>query len=984
MPATALNEMTMKRIITALCLICLAMAASAQTRVSGFVKDSFGTTLPGAGVIVSGTDIGTVTDADGHYEIDVPANSSRLEFSFLGMLTQYIKIGGRSTIDVILEADAIGLQEVVTIGYGTMRKEEITTSITRVKADDFAKGGVTSPLQLLQGKVAGLGMANTSGDPSASPAVSLRGISTLAASSSPLIVIDGIAGGSINSVAPEDIESIDVLKDGSAAAIYGTRGTNGVIIITTKRGVDGSAQIDYEGYVKFDWMLKDRQTLSAAEWRQKMADPEIAAALKNAKISPQDYGSESDWIGAVTRNPVSHNHYLSARGGAKNTHYVASATYSDKNGIYNNSSDESLSVKFRIDHSMFDGRVKLEFNLNDKMARQGYVADEIYDKASKWNPTFPMYGEDGRYYMTNSETPICTANEWQGLNKFNQLSLSGKLSVRPLDGLTLSVMGAYQNDYNENEWWGSHNTYAAVFGGEDGYAKLSGGHGDDRTLEMQADYSKSFGDHNMMLTAGYSWNRYIHQQWGMSAYDFPVDGFGVWNIGTANSTLDGLSNLSSYKWERKLIGFYARGNYNYANKYLAMASIRCEGSDKFGANNRWGWFPAVSLGWRISKEDFMSGIDWIDELKLRAGFGITGTEPASAYQYVGLYNFNSSYMSYVDGKWVNGIIPSNNPNPNLKWEEKMETNVGIDYSFLDSRIYGSLDMYYRHTKDLLYTYTVPTPPNISDSMLANVGALENKGIEFSINADVIRTSDWKLSLGGNVSYNANKLISLSNEQYILDYLKLGSLTHVQTYSHRVDPGEPIGNFYGWKQVGLKGGGTSWRIEGAENSAAGEEQKTVIGNGIPKMYAALYASLSWRDLVLSFSFHGAFLYQILNQYRMMYETLAWAQTYNVPRSAYEKIGDFYNCAPSTYCDYYIENGDYCKLDNITLSYTFRFDKTPYLKFINLYVSGRNLLTFTRYKGIDPEAVDITGLTPGVDRLSKYPTTRALTAGLKISF
>ncbi len=974
----------MKKLITFFVFLFTGLVCFAQIAVKGTVKDTYGNPLPAAGVQIVGTSQGTTCDMDGNWSISVPDESSQLEVSFLGMLSKTISVGKDRIINVELKDDSIGLQEVVTIGYGSIKKEEITTSISRVKSDDFAKGGVNSPLQLLQGKVAGLGISTTSGSPSAEPNVSLRGISTLAASSSPLIVIDGIVGGSINSVASEDIESIDVLKDGSAAAIYGTRGTNGVIIITTKKGRNGVANVSYEGYVKFDFMEQDKQILSATEWREKMADPDIKAALDKAHIEPQDYGETSDWVKAVTRNPVSHNHYVSLTGGNSKTHYAASTTYSDREGIYRNSFDKSMAIKLRIDHSMFDDKFKAELIVHDRFAKQGRVPDEIYDNASKWNPTFPMYNEDGSYYMTNAETPVCTANEWQGINKYNQLTASGKLLFRPVTGLTLSVTGTYQNDYNEDEWWGSHKTYQAVYGAEDGYAGLSGSHGDDRTLEVQADYAKAFGDHNFSTTLGYSYNRYVQQRWGMSAYDMPVDGFGVWNIGTANSTIEGLSTLSSYKWERKLIGFYGRVNYNYHNRYILMLSLRCEGSDKFGANNRWGVFPAVSAGWRITNEDFMKNASWINELKLRAGFGVTGTEPASAYQYISLYNFNNSYMSYVDGKWVNGIIPTNNPNPNLKWEEKQETNVGIDFAFLDSRLYGSLDAYYRYTKDLLYTYSVPTPPNISNSMLANVGSLENKGVEFCINGDILRGKDYSLSIGGNISYNANNLISLSNEQYQLDYLKLGNLQHVQTYSHLIETGQPIGNFYGWKQAGLKGQGASWRIVGAENSAAGEEQKTVLGNGIPKMFAAIYLKASYKGIDLSVSFHGAFLYQILNQYRMMYETLAWAQTYNIPRTAYEKIGNFYNYAPSTYCDYYIENGNYMKLDNVTLAYNIPCQKIKYLKSARVYLSGRNLFTITKYKGLDPEAVNIAGLTPGVDSLTKYPVTHAVTFGINLSF
>lgn len=962
-------------------IVCslFSIAYAQDFKVSGTVVDSYGDPLPGVGVIEKDTTNGVVTDTDGKYMIVVKSPNSVIEFSFMGMKTETVNVSGRAILNVVLNEDAIGLQEVITIGYGSMKREEITTSITRVKAEDFTQGGVTSPLGLLQGKVAGLGMAMTSGDPSASPSISLRGISTLAASSDPLIVIDGIVGGSLNSVSPEDIESIDVLKDGSAAAIYGTRGTNGVIIINTKAPKSGNASVEYSGYVKVDQMIGLDDQLNAAEYREYMQNPDFAGKGMN------DFGASTDWVDAITRTPISHNHYLSLRGGQKETNYVGSITYADKQGIYNKSFHKSVAVKLALNHSMFDDRLKINLNINDKIVKTGDVPGELYAQASMRNPTLPIYDSEGKYYETsNGQNPVCALNEYTGVNNYNQLSMSGKVTVEPVKDLRLSATGVYQGYYNEKEWAGSHKTYAAVLGGEYGSATLSGGHRKDMTLELQADYSKMIGHHNINATVGYSYNRYINQSWSMKAYDFPIDGFGVWNIGSAESTMEGLSTLNSNKWERKLIGFFGRLNYNYSNKYLLMASIRREGSDKFGANNRWGWFPSVSAGWRINNEEFMSGINWINELKLRAGYGVTGTEPGSAYQYLGLYNFNQSYMSFVNGEWVNGIIPANNPNPDLKWEEKHEANVGLDFSFLDNRIYGSVDGYYRYTKDLLYTYTVPTPPNITNSMLANVGSIMNAGVEVELNGLIINKKNINWTIGGNVSFNKNQLISLSNEMYQLEYLNLGKMDHVQTYSHRLEEGWPVGNFYGYKDVGLRSQGTQWRIEGAENSAAGEENKQIIGNGMPKIYAAFNTRVEFFGFDLNLSFRGAFRYNILNQYRMMYETLAWLPSYNVPVSAFEKIGDYYNYAPSTYLARYVEKGDYLKLDNLTLGYTFDTSKQKIVKTARIYVTAQNLFTFTEYSGIDPEAVSITGLTPGIDSHHKYPTLKSVTVGLNISF
>ncbi len=968
--------MKTKKILFTLCLLAVSAGAFAQNlTVKGTVRDDEGGPIGGAYVIDDATGKGVATDDNGNYEI-VTAPGASLSFTFMGFKTYTAKVSGPE-LNVTLELDSMVLEELVVIGYGSIKKEEITSSITRVKSEDFVQGGVSSPMQLLQGKVAGLGISTTSGDPSGEISVQLRGISTLAASSSPLIVIDGIAGGSLNSIAPEDIESIDVLKDGSAAAIYGTRGTNGVILITTRRPKEGVTSLEYNAKVKVDQRLRDNDTYSADELRQLKEQSEFSAI--------PDYGASTDWVNEITRVPFSHSHYVSARGGSGRTGYVASLTYDDRQGLYKTSYQKSLAAKISINHSMFDDRLRFILNVNDRAAKKGNADDDLYSTAVLRNPTLPIYNEDGSYYEnSNGANPVELLNEYGGVNSYNQLAMNAKIVVEPIKNLKISATGAYQNDYNEYEWTSTHKAYNATMGSENGSATLSGGHGDDRTFELQADWAKEFGDHSISSTLGYSYNKYVYQNWSMYAFDFPIDGFGAWNMGSAESTRDGLSTLSSNKSERKLVGYFGRLNYNYAERYLLMISGRYEGSDKFGKNNRWGFFPAVSAGWRITNEEWMKDISWINELKLRAGYGVTGTEPSSSYQYIALYDFNNSYMSYVDGNWVSGIVPANNPNDDLKWEEKHEANVGLDFGFLGNRLTGSLDAYYRYTKDLLYTYTVPMPPNIASSMLANVGAISNKGIELSLNGVLVQKKDLVWTVGGNVSFNSNRLVKLSNDTYTLEYLNLGWLDHVQTYSHRLEEGWAIGNFYGWETVGLKSNGTAWRIKGAENSTAGEDQKTILGNGMPKMFAALNTNLHWKQLDVAVSFHGAFLYQILNQYRMKYETLAWLSSVNVPKSAFEKVGDYYNFAPSTYCDRYIEQGDYWKLDNVTVGYTFTFPKVKFIDSIRVYFAGQNLLTLTGYSGLDPEAVDITGLTPGVDAYSKYPTLRSFTFGVDFKF
>lgn len=796
-------------------------------------------------------------------------------------------------------------------------------------------------------------------------------------------MIDGVAGGSLNAISPEDIESIDVLKDGSAAAIYGTRGTNGVIIINTKRPQSGRVALEYKGYVTIDQMLDETSDYpDATELRSlksRLAKEDSRFDLIN------DFKGDTDWVREITRTPVSQTHYVSLQGGNARTNYLASVTYNDKQGIYKGSFDESLTAKLSINHAMFDDRFKIALNVSNKIVTQGIVPDDLYMQALSRNPTIPVYNADGSYYEnSNGANPVGLLKEQNTENKYDQLMMSGRISVEPVKDLTISATGIYMGDFNDYAYSTTQKHYSSTMGSTQGQARLSGGHGEDKTLELQADYSRKFGRHTLQATVGYSYNDYIHQSSEMYAYDFPIDGFGAWNIGSANSTLDGTSKLTSYKYRIKLIGFYGRVNYNFDNKYLFMASLRHEGSDKFGKNNRWGTFPAVSAGWRITQEKFMRDAYWVSDLKLRVGYGITGTAPSSPYQYVPLYNFSTAYMGYDGGKWVNGIVPTNNANDDLKWERKKELNVGLDFALFNSRFRGSIDFYNRRTDDLLYTYTVPTPPNITNSILANVGSMRNQGVEVMLSGDLISRKDMALTLSGNFSYNKNKLISLSNDRYTMEYLTLGSTGEpMQTYTHRLEDGWAVGNFYGWRVDGLKNS-TTWNVVGAENSDPSEDNKTIIGNGMPKMFAALQASYRWKGLDVSVSFRGAFGFDILNAYRMKYETLAWLSSFNVPKSAYQKIGEYYNFAPSIYSDRYIEPGDYVKLDNLTIGYTFDLSqRNKVIRSIRVFCTGMNLLTISGYSGLDPE-VAIVGLTSGVDPINKYPNLRSYIVGASFNF
>jgi TonB-linked SusC/RagA family outer membrane protein len=952
-----------------------------QVTVTGRVTDAEGSPLTGVSVIVKGTTTGVFTNVDGKYSTKADNQDAVLQFTFVGMKSQEVAIRGKSVIDIVMEDNTVQLDEIVTIGYGSIRKEEITSSVARISSEDFVDGMVTTPLQLLQGKVAGLGISHTSGNPvSGNVDIMLRGVSTLAASAAPLIVIDGIPGGTLNAISAEDIESISILKDGSAAAIYGTQGTNGVILITTKNPEGGKTSVEYQGYISTEFIRRTVDVLDADDVRMLKQYKKFSAI--------NDYGASTDWVDEITRTPISHVHNLSIRGGGANTNYIASITYRDHKGVIEETGKKSLVTRLRINHSMFEDKLRIVLNLNNNIVTDHQVAGDVFANAVLRNPTLPIYNEDGSYreVMNTGVNPVGLINEGKGSNKYDQLMMNGKISLRPIEDLDLSAMFAYQGDFNLYNFNTSHKSYAATMGGKNGEVFLNGGHGEDRISELQGNYTKKIKDHTFNGMLGYSYNDYTYESWSMDANDFPLDVFGSWNIGSANSIKDGLAHMSSNKYSWKLIAFFGRLNYNYANKYLFMASLRREGSSKFGKNNKWGYFPAVSAGWRVTNEPFMKNVKFLNDLKLRVGYGITGTSPTSAYHSLTRYQFNTSMAMYNDGKWINALVPSSNPNPDLKWEKKKEFNIGIDYSMFSDRFSGSIDFYHRKTNDLLYTYSVPVPPNIYETIFANVGSIKNQGVEFVGTVNIFNKKDFSWSITGNVSYNKNELVSLSGDKYKRDYLNLGDTgAPMQQYTHRIETGKPLGNFYAWQVEGLKNGGTEWQVVGAGDDTPGEEHKRVVGNGMPKVFSGLTTNLRYKDFDLTIALRGVFGFDILNQYRMERETLSWLATYNLPVSAFEKPfgGEDYNFAPSIYSDYYVEKGDYVKLDNVTLGHSFKIKNQPYLKKARVYVSGLNLMTFTKYKGMDPE-IAISGTTPGVDWLRNYPSTCSFILGLNLTF
>lgn len=970
-----------------------APARAEKRKIQGVVADAKGEPIIGANVTVKGTAIGTITDLEGKFTLEAD-DGRTLEISYIGYLTKAVSLQNKTFLSVTLEEDTQKLDEVVVIGYGQQRRSEITTAITRVSSDDFVKGSVKTPEQLIQGKVAGLQIVNPSGDPTAELQMMLRGVSTLSSSSSPLVVIDGIPGGVLNSIAPDDIESIDVLKDGSAAAIYGTRGTNGVIIVTTKKGTASRMSIDYSGYLSINTIKKGVDVLSAGEYKALKNDPQFLAN----QVNIVDYGDDVNYVDQILRVPVSHSHNLSMRGGSAASNYAASVTYRQHQGIILNSDRDQLNLKVSLNHAILNNKVKGSLNINSVTGSDDLVGERgVYVASIQRNPTIPVYHPDGSYVdeFGMPSNPVALLKEETRQKDWHRLLASGKITVAPLEGLSLAVMGAlqrYDTEYNQARTK-KHPVYAQ--NGTLPNAALSHTLNMDKTLEITGDYVKSIARHKFSAMLGYSYQDFSYKYAYMYADDLPSDLFGAWNIGTASSIKNGKATLDSFRDGSKLIAFFGRLTYNYDEKYFLMGSLRREGSSKFGTNNKWGLFPAVSAGWEIKKENFMQAAAFVDLLKLRAGFGVTGTMPKDPY--LSLTQLDYDQITYTDGRWLQSVVPTSNPNPDLKWETKKEYNLGVDFSFF-RRLSGSVDFYVRKTSDLLFNYPVPVPPNLVSTTWANVGKITNSGIELALNYEAIRNETFQWTVGGNFSYNKNKVNSLSNSLYQRDWVQVGDTEEpMKTYTHRLEEGQPVGNFYSWRYAGLTPEG-KWLFYDQENhpvtaDKVSEGDKAITGNGIPKINIGFNTSFYWKNFDLTVTARGSFLFQVLNRYDMRFTQAQHAKAgtnmtkkaLQIPRNAQTYIWD-----SPVYSDFYIENGNFLKIDNLTLGYTFNLPK-EFIKRLRVYVSGLNLFTFTSYSGLDPE-VSLTGssiLDPGTagsieGRGEIYPTTRTFTFGINASF
>lgn len=968
---------------------------TSENTIQGVVTDANGEPIIGANIMIEGTTTGTITDFDGRFTLDVPENAT-LQISYIGFVSQNVKVNGRKDITVKLVEDAKTLDEVVVVGYGTMKKSDLTGSVSSITSDNFKLGTDLTPQQLMQGAFSGVNISQNSGKPGGSNTIRVRGGTSISASNDPLYVIDGVpistsAGvnqsnistattdffdqepiNPLSNINPNDIESINILKDASATAIYGSRGANGVIMITTKKGKAGVRQLDYSFNLGISTVANKLDVLTGDEYRQTVTD---------LGLTLDDKGMNTDWQDVIFRTAISQNHYVSFMSGSEKTSYRASAGYSNQNGIMEGSGMKSANARVNINHKALNDKLKLNLNISygetdsDQAPVSNTVGSEMGSsmlyEAYVFNPTYPIYDENGDYYDVPPYrvNPASFAKEL--LDERGTSQFLGNLTAdwnfyKPF---TLQVnVGYNKNTISRNSYISKSNLLGNSNNGYVTVQKLSDY---SKLLETILKYNQSFGKHHIDAMIGYSWQYFYGEGQTTKAYGFLSDNFKWYSLAAAQT----VESISSYAESNTLISMYGRVNYNYADKYLLTATVRRDGSSRFGSGNKWGVFPSVAASWRISQEDFFQN-DVMSDLKLRVSFGITGS------QEIGNYNSLSTLGASTNGYLVGGekvtiVLPQQYTNPDLKWEQTAQTDVGIDFGFFNGRIRGSIDYYYKKTTDLLLSVAVPSPSLIT-TQIANVGTVTNQGIELDLAFDLMRRKNFSWEANLNLSHNKNEVVSLSNDKWTGDNMQVAPCQGQGlsgTYAQLIMPGQPIGTFYGKRFIGI--------VDGVEQFANDGESE-VIGCAQPDLTFGLGTNLQYKNWTFSLNFRGSIGNDVYNCTANNLAYLSNLPGRNVLREAV--TSGVNRDQAKVFSSRFIEDGSFVRLDNISLGYNFSLPKL-YVSNARIFVSAQNLFTITGYSGADPEVnseISRTGVAPlGVDYLS-YPRARTFSMGVNLSF
>ena len=942
----------------------------------------------GVNVLVKDGNNGTVTDVDGHFILENIRENDVLVFSYVGYRTSEISVEGRTSINVVMSVDAALLDEVVVVGYGTLDKRELTTSVTHIGEKDMLNVPATNPIMQIQGKVAGVQIQRTGGsDPNAGESIQIRGAGSRVAGTGPLVVIDGIPGGDLKNINGNDIQSIDILKGGAAAAIYGSRAANGVIIVTTKKGgISERLEIEYNSYLSTEMIKNELELLSAEEFLELGIN--------------KDEGARTDWFDELTNNfPMSHSHSLALSSGNSRTQYRASVLYRNFDGIDIATGRGEYGGRINIHHSALNDALEFDLIVAPKFTNEDLTSYSAFYQAIQLNPTIPVYDPDNP-----SQYSFIVAHEtW---NPVEQLALeqreatrkyftgSGKITYNILPNLNTSIMYAQESNERQYNFFSPSTSTNSKINSRRGQAQRQLENWDNKVFDWLANYIYERNQFTMKFLGGYSYQYFHYSELIATNYDFPSDALTFNDLGSGLYLKEGRATLDSDRNSSTIIAFFGRANVSMLDKYFLSGSIRREGSSKFGENNKWGLFPGISAGWMLSREDFMVDQTIFDELKLRADYGITGNQGFPSYRAQRLYSGAGNY--YVNGTWIQGFGPGNNYNPNLQWERSINFNVGLDFSMFQNRISGSIEFYERTSDGLIGQYDVAVPPNIHSQTWVNVGTIKNRGTEISLTTNIIDRSGFIYSIHTIAAYNRNWLVSFSDDIYESGQVYMNTLPAPGSPGPTMllEEGAEIGSWFMFKHAGIDDDGNLLAYKKVDGrftdekqliQGLGNDQKHFAGTAVPKITGSMNHSFSYRNLDLQLYFRGAFGHKILNE-KNMYFGLKAFEGANLLRKAYfptdkgiqlHEVNDAKKVS-----DFFLQKGNWVKLDVISLGYT--FPQIPGINNLRLYLTGRNMFLFTRYDGIDPELAPINGLEPGRETQAYYPVSRTLTLGLQVSF
>ncbi len=975
-----------------------------KKRISGVVTDIFGEPVIGANVIEKETTNGVITDSDGKFTLEV-APGATIQVSYIGYNTQEVKVGNQSTLTFKLVEDTQLLNEVVVVGYGTMRRKDVVSSITTISAKDLNVGVYTTPGELLQGKVPGLVVTQDANPNAQNVHLTLRGASTFrsGAAQEPYYVIDGVPGVDLSLVSPDDIENIDVLRDASATAIYGSKAANGVIIVTTKKGKKGHTNVTYSGYVAASTVAKKYDVMNADEYRSWMKENNMNIA------GGQDLGADTNWQDEVERTGVSHNHALSVSGGNEKTTFQTSFNYMKNSGVILDTDLERFIGRTFVQTRTLKDRLLLSLNLNASLTQRNDINAEFdgksaYDAMAYYMPTSPVRNEDGSWFenlaIDQYYNPVSMIKEQTNFYKTKRILATGAAQLTIFDGLDYNASLSYQNINNTYNHYASSNYIGNR--GDNGYALRQNMEDTRKVFETYLNFNKTFKDvHTVGAMVGYSWEEgNDNDGFQAMARGFYDDKLSYHNLGMSNYNERndyGNQLLSTLR----MISYYGRVNYSYAGKYMLQASVRRDGSSAFGKNNRWATFPSGSVAWRLSEEGFIKDLKVFDDLKFRVGYGVSGNSLGfDVFTAQQLYGTNG-WTTDSSGKQIQALTPARNANPDLKWEKTSMFNVGLDFGFFNNRLNGTVEYYTKDTKDLIADYNVSTAKYLYGTMTANVGEISNKGIEVTINAVPVQTKDWHWATTLNLSHNKNNVKKISNDEFKRSFIEFDdSEMHLRGQSgyraQRIIEGNPIGTFFIYEWAGYNDEGRSVFYEHDSDtgdrlpnedgsyktpSSPQEKTRTIVGNPQPDLTRGWTNPVSFRTWSLTAFFTGVFGNDILNASKASLSNMSEVGSRNFLSSvrSTEKVTDGNSAIIS---DRYIEKGSYIRLQSLSLGYDFG-NLGSWINDLRLTVTANNVFTITGYDGIDPE-ISLSGRAPGIDNRMTYPRTRTFMFGVNINF